>query len=954
MTTARPGVPRHPRRRAACVNAPATDAIARADGCVHRRLEQLARGEGPDALLRFVDADDTVRAAGPRDIAWRTIAVARRLQAAVPPADGGPTFPPRARMACVLPADDTPVYVFLGAIAAGHVPSLWAPPSPRMRRDDMDVQFTALLRAARPDAIVTTTALREALPGTREAHAGARIVVLPEDDLRGSAPSDRDVPALLAQVRDRALALAPVTPDAPLFVQYSSGTTGIRKGVAISDAMLGRQVEAYGTAVAMGSDDRVLSWLPLYHDMGLVACFLAPLLRGASIVMQSPFDWITRPVSWIDLAARHRATLSWLPNFAFDVIARSAASWTPDPALGRPVEEALATLRGIVSCAEPIHAASWDRFRAALAPMGLREDALATSYALAEHVFAATSGGFGEPPRRDCVDADRLVRDGLAIPVGPEDPRARMCIASGRALPGVRVRIRTASGDPCAERTVGEIELDGPCLFHGYDGNPALTRRVLRDGAFRTGDRGFLADGHLFVLGRLDDCLLVRGRTLDPDGIESCLNGLPGIVAGRVAVVAEPDPGPGTDRLLVVAEVSDALACTRPVDPPGPAPAPERAMSGADRRSLVDAVIDRVRACTEGCVPRVVLVPRGTLSKSSSGKLSRSRIRAEFAQASAGRAAPGMVEGVPDVRGAGGPVSGPGVAAEVHRIVRERAAASLDSLGRLSLLLDLERTFRVTITPEVLVRVRRAQGDDPLRTADGATALVQAAMCGAPPARDDPAPGASVRLTPGRCGRPGGAPFDDARSRRWTKRLRKLGVRVGRGLRVCGPLLLRFESDPARIEIGDDVTLMPWVDLKIREQGRIVLHDGVVLDTIVRLVAARDGSIILGERAQLGMGTIVNAGERVAFGTGAVTAGHCTVLASEHRWSGAGPILEQGYDHAPVEIGDGAWIAAGATIMPGSRVGDGAVIGAGAVVRGTIPACALAAGNPGRVIGFRG
>ncbi|MBX3374621.1 MAG: AMP-binding protein [Phycisphaeraceae bacterium] len=954
MTTTRPGVPRGPRRRAARVNAPASGASARTDGCVHRRLEQLARGEGPDVLLRFVDADDTLRAAGPRDVAWRAIAVAGHLQATVPPADGGHPRPPRPRVACVLPADDTPVYVFLGAMAAGCVPSLWAPPSPRMRRDDMDVQFDALLRAARPDAIVTTAALREVLPGARDAPDRTRLVVLPEEVLRGSAPSDQDVPAQLAQVRDRACAPAPVPTDAPLFVQYSSGTTGIRKGVAISDAMLARQVEAYGGAVAMGCDDRVLSWLPLYHDMGLVACFLAPLLRGASIVLQSPFDWITRPASWIDLAARHRATLSWLPNFAFDVIARSAASWTPDPALGRPAEEALATLRGIVSCAEPIHAASWDRFRAALAPMGLREDALATSYALAEHVFAATSGGFGEPPRRDCVDADRLARDGLAIPVERDDPRARTCIASGRALPGVRVRIRTASGDPCAERAVGEIELDGPCLFHGYDGSPALTQRVLRDGAFRTGDRGYLADGHLFVLGRLDDGLLIRGRTLDPEGIESCLNDLPGLVAGRVAVVAEPDPGLGTDRLLVVAEVSDALACPRPGDPSGPATTPERATSSADRRSLVESVIDRVRSCAEGCVPRVVLVPRGTLSKSSSGKLSRSRIRAEFAQDAAESASPGMIGGVPAIRSAGVPASGPGVAAEVHRIFRERAAASSDSLGRLALLLDLERTFRVTITPQVLGRVRLARGDDPLRTADGAAALMHAALCGASPARGGHAPGATVRLTPGRCGRPGGAPFDDARSRRWTRRLRKLGVRVGRGLRVRGPLLLRLESDPARIEIGDDVTLMPWVDLKIREQGRIVLHDGAVLDTIVRLVAARDGSIIVGERAQLGMGTIVNAGERVAFGTGAVTAGHCTILASEHRWSGPGPILEQGYDHAPVEIGDGAWIAAGATVMPGSRVGDGAVIGAGAVVRGTIPACSLAAGNPARVIGFRG
>ena len=179
------------------------------------------------------------------------------------------------------------------------------------------------------------------------------------------------------------------------------------------------------------------------------------------------------------------------------------------------------------------------------------------------------------------------------------------------------------------------------------------------------------------------------------------------------------------------------------------------------------------------------------------------------------------------------------------------------------------------------------------------------------------------------------------------------GIRFGRGLRVMGPLMLRLYGDPSNITIGANVTLMPWVDLKIREQGRITLGAGVVLDSMVRLVAANDAEIRLGDRVQLAIGNVVNAGTDVIIGRDSVTAGYCTILASEHKTASAKPILSQGYDHRPIYVGADVWIAANVLIRPGSRIGNGAVIGAQAIVSGDIPAGAIAAGQPARAIKFR-
>ncbi len=191
----------------------------------------------------------------------------------------------------------------------------------------------------------------------------------------------------------------------------------------------------------------------------------------------------------------------------------------------------------------------------------------------------------------------------------------------------------------------------------------------------------------------------------------------------------------------------------------------------------------------------------------------------------------------------------------------------------------------------------------------------------------------------------------------WTRWYRMVfarkGIKVGRGLRVLGPLLLQVDGKPSNIQLGDNVTLMPGVHLKNRENGRIVLHDRVTLDSNARLVAANDATIELGENSSVGMGSIINAGRDVIIGRGTITAGYCYLNVSDHRFVAGVPIRAQGFHHAPIGIGEDCWLGAYVFVTRGARIGHGAVISAGAVVEGDIPANAICQGRPAAPIRFR-
>ena len=379
----------------------------------------------------------------------------------------------------------------------------------------------------------------------------------------------------------------------------SSGTTGLKKGVAITHQAALWQVDHYGAAIGLTSADVIASWLPLYHDMGLIAAAVLPFATGLSVAAMSPFDWVRRPAMLLQAIARHRATLCWLPNFAYNFLALNV----------RDEELAgvdLGCLRAIINCSEPLLASSHRHFQSRFEASGLRTDVLASSYAMAECTFAVTSGGFGQPIVEDIVDGAGLAL-GRANQVGRAHPRRTALVSSGTPLPDTTIHITGPDGEILPDRHVGEIAIGSPSLFERYE---RADTSAVHDGRFRTGDLGYLAGGHLFVTGRKKDLIIVAGRNVYPQDIESVVDETPGAIAGRAVAFGVADAILGTDRVVIVAET--------------------HLTDDGQRAALERAVREGVAARCEVAVGDVCLVPSRWLRKSTSGKLARGENRQRY------------------------------------------------------------------------------------------------------------------------------------------------------------------------------------------------------------------------------------------------------------------------------------------------------------------------------------
>ena len=340
------------------------------------------------------------------------------------------------------------------------------------------------------------------------------------------------------------------SPEGLAFIQHSAGTTGLQKGVALSHTSVLTQLDHLATALNLSDQDRIYSWLPLYHDMGLIACFMLPLVYHLPIVMQSPMEWVVRPGSMLQLISDYRCTLSWVPNFALQFLARRVRQEDRS-------NYDLSTLRALINCSEPVRAQSIDEFVAAYEPCGLKPDALKSSYAMAENVFAVTQSAISSAPRRLWVDAKQFLETQVAAPVS-ENAAGSLCfVSSGRCLTGNQVRIVSSDGSDVAEYAVGEIIVKSDSLLDGYYNRSDLSSAVLKDGWYWTGDLGFRGDGELYVIGRKKDLIIVAGKNIYPQDIEEIVCRHPAIHDGRAIAFGLYNEDRGTEDIIVAAELED-------------------------------------------------------------------------------------------------------------------------------------------------------------------------------------------------------------------------------------------------------------------------------------------------------------------------------------------------------------------------------------------------------------
>jgi len=392
---------------------------------------------------------------------------------------------------------------------------------------------------------------------------------------------------------------APIRPDSLAFIQHSAGTTGLQKGVALTHAAVLRQLGHLAAALKIdGPTDRLYSWLPLYHDMGLISAFMLPMVCHVPVIMQSPLDWVMHPESMLQVVSEHKCTLAWMPNFAFQFVPRR----TPQ---SRWADYDLSSLRLLINCSEPVRASSMHEFQKAF---GIRGGVLQSSYAMAENVFAVTQSDIERGPVTIWADGQQFRGAHRIVEVPQQTSGAVSFTSSGRLLPNQLVKMLSDSGDTLGDASVGEIAIKSDSLFEGYYNRPDLTQQAMVDGWYRSGDLGFLLEGELFIVGRKKDLLIIGGENIYPQDVEEIVSAHPAIHDGRVIAIGVYNPSLGTEDVVVVAEV-------------------EREESLSERTKLEQEIRSRVVSGLGIAVRTIFLKPPMWIVKSTAGKAARSSTR---------------------------------------------------------------------------------------------------------------------------------------------------------------------------------------------------------------------------------------------------------------------------------------------------------------------------------------
>ena len=526
-------------------------------------------GTRTDGGLRFLDRAERERRMGWPELRDRARTVAAGLRAL--------GLEPGDRVALVFPTGPEFFEAFFGALYAGAVPVPLYPPVRLGRLDEYFQRTARMLEVTRAPLVLADARVRRIL-GEAVALARPRL----------GCRTLGELPRAEGEV------VLPGAADLAL-VQFSSGTTVDPKPVALSHRAIVAQVEILNTLLPDTAELRQsgVSWLPLYHDMGLIGCVFPALSREAELTLLGPELFVARPALWLRALSRYRGTISPAPNFAYGLCVHRI---TDSEMEGVDLSAWRIALDGAEAVAPAVTRAFVERF----SRWGFRPEALTPVYGLSEAALAVTFSALDRPFNSRRFDREGLAREGAAR----EATEGREIVSVGRPVPGTRLRIVDDLGRELPPGLVGRVWVSGPSLMDGYLGDPDATARALRDGWLDTGDLGFLHQGELYLTGRAKDVVILRGRNHAPEEIERAVEGVPGVRTGCVIAASWlPEDAEGEVLVLFVEAARQA--------------SPER-IAG-----LPEACREAVLGATGLSVDRVEVLAPGTLPRTSSGKLRR-------------------------------------------------------------------------------------------------------------------------------------------------------------------------------------------------------------------------------------------------------------------------------------------------------------------------------------------
>src|SRR5271165_3250403 len=510
--------------------------------------------------------------------------------------------PAGGRVALMLPTSRQFFVCYAGILLAGAVPVPIYPPFRADRIEEYAERQSAILNNAGV-CLLLTFRRAEAVAKLLQPRVKSLLGVVDAEKLLDAAekeppPAPGALPAFLSGSRLRKGS------DIAL-LQYTSGSTGDPKGVVLTHANLLANMRAVAEAVELGPADVGISWLPLYHDMGLIGAWLTLLLYGVPLVVLSPLAFLTRPERWLQAFSKHKGTISAAPNFAYELCVRKIADQAME-------DVDLRAWRAALNGAEPVNPQTLERFINRFSKYGFQREAMLPVYGLAEASLAVTVPPLSRGPLVDRVERDAFTMQGLARPAKQEDDTAIAFVSSGRALPRHEVMIADDHGEEVADRTEGFLWFRGASSTSGYYQNATETEKLFAEGPAKgagefpwvnSGDRAYRADGEFYVTGRVKDIIIKAGRNLYPHEVEELAGHAEGIRKGCIVAFGLKDEASGTEKLIVVAE--------------------SREEAKAKRAAIAAAITEEVSRGLGLPPDRVELIPPGSIPKTSSGKLRR-------------------------------------------------------------------------------------------------------------------------------------------------------------------------------------------------------------------------------------------------------------------------------------------------------------------------------------------
>ncbi|MGH8477397.1 MAG: AMP-binding protein [Methylococcales bacterium] len=485
--------------------------------------------------------------------------------------------------AIMLPTCPDYFYTFFGILAAGGIPVPIYPPARLNQIEDHLIRHAKILNNCAAVFLITVS---EALPVARllKSHVESLQSVVTADELRR-------VRSTLSRPKLAAKDIA--------FLQYTSGSTGQPKGVTLSHANLLANIRAMGSQLRVDSSDVFISWLPLYHDMGLIGAWFGSFYYSALLVILSPLDFLAKPERWLQAIHRHRGSLSAAPNFAYELCLKRI---DPETLAGLRLDSVRAMFNG----AEPVSPGTLEAFARRFAAAGLDPGALMPVYGLAECTVGLAFPPLGRGPLIDRISREQFMKQGIAVP-DSECPDALQFVSCGSPIKGHEIRIVDDHGREVPDRSQGYLQFQGPSTTSGYYKNPEKTRALFDGDWLNSGDLAYIGEGEVYLTGRAKDLIIHAGRNLYPQELEERVSEVPGIRKGCVAVFGSRDPESGTEKLIVLAE-------TRATE--------------AQARHAIEVEINRVIVSLTGSAPdEVILASARTVLKTSSGKLRRSALK---------------------------------------------------------------------------------------------------------------------------------------------------------------------------------------------------------------------------------------------------------------------------------------------------------------------------------------